>query len=123
MLKKLTFMLAGFFLLAAIAACGGPELSSAVEETNVPDPYRLEIIASNFQFDQPEYRVKAGQPIEFSIVNKQGHHGYEIEGLGIQIMHGDKKQYIIHEPGEYTIFCHIMCGSGHSNMKSVLIVE
>lgn len=124
MLKKLSLSAIGLFMIITLAACGGSNGgSSAAQESNAENATPLEIVATDFEFDQAEYRVKAGEPIEFSIVNEQGIHGYEIEGLGIKVMNGETKQFTINEPGEYTIFCNIMCGTGHNDMKSKLIVE
>lgn len=125
MLKKSIITVIVSMMITVLSACGGSEgsLSSAVEPSNVENPTVLTITATNFAFDQAEYRVKAGEPIQFAIHNEQGMHAYKIEGLGINISNGQSKQYIIHEPGEYAIVCSIVCGSGHSAMKSTLIVE
>lgn len=121
-MKRVGFMLMGMTLMFSLVACGS-DGNSAAEQTSAANPTELEIIATNFDFDQEEYRVKVGEPVEFSIVNEDGTHGYEVEGLGIKIGPNEVKQYTINKAGEYTIACNIWCGTGHDQMKSKLIVE
>lgn len=128
-MKKVIAIVVGAALLISLTACGGGGSngaqggSQAAVESSDPNPTELTIIASNWEFDQEEYRVKAGEPILFAIENAEGYHGYEIKGLGIEIEPGKEKQYTINEPGEYEIVCSIMCGAGHDNMVAKLIVE
>lgn len=116
-------------VLAVIAitltACssGNSGSSSGAQETSESNATPLNIVATNFAFDQEEYKVKAGEPIDFSIENAEGLHGYEIKELGIKIEGEGTKQFTIDEPGTYEIACSIMCGPGHDDMISKLIVE
>lgn len=128
-MKKAIALVVGAALLFTLTACGGGSSngaqggSGAAVETSDPNPTELTIVATNWAFDQSEYRVNAGEPIHFSIENAEGYHGYEIKGLGINIEPGKDKQYTINEPGEYEIVCSIMCGAGHNDMVAKLIVE
>ena len=111
-------------LVITLTACGSNGgSSSGAQVTSEDNATPLNIVATNFAFDKEEYRVKAGEPIDFSIENAEGLHGYEIKGLGIKIEGKGTKQFTINEPGTYDIVCSIMCGSGHSDMVSKLIVE
>ncbi|MFD2613330.1 cytochrome C oxidase subunit II [Paenibacillus gansuensis] len=84
----------------------------------------LKIVASNFEFDQKEYRVKAGDKKIVKLQNKRGKHGVEIQGLNVKL-EGDKleQEITFDKPGTYPLVCSVMCGEGHLEMKSVLIVE
>ena len=119
-MKKVISMVVLAALAFSITACGGG--GDAAEATNEPNATELKIVASNWEFDQPEYTVQAGEPVNFSLENAEGTHSYTIKGLGIKI-DGEAKQYTISEPGEYEIVCSTMCGTGHATMTAKLIVE
>jgi cytochrome c oxidase subunit 2 len=111
-----------------MTACGGTEEteeggtveSPAVAESgNTVD---LNIDATNFKFDQDTYRVKAGDTVNVSFKSSQGMHGIEIQGLDVNLNDGESTTFVA-QPGEYDIVCSIMCGSGHADMVSKLIVE
>lgn len=82
------------------------------------------VATSDFKFDQPEYKVKAGDKVRMKLVNKSGLHGAEIKEMGINLHDGQmEKDVVFEKPGKYEILCSVMCGTGHDDMKSVLIVE
>ncbi len=85
----------------------------------------LTITATNFNFNEKEYRVKAGTTYKVKFSNKLGKHGAEIKELGIDLTPDNPIQEITFpEAGKtYELHCSIMCGSGHADMKSVIIVE
>lgn len=116
-------------LMLTVAACGGGNEGSsggsgskaiASDEANAT---QVKLIASNFKFDQEVYTVKKDEPIEFILENEEGFHGVEIVGLNIKLSAGKAQQFKITEPGEYRIECSIMCGAGHKDMVSTLVVE
>ncbi|GGD54173.1 cytochrome C oxidase subunit II [Paenibacillus nasutitermitis] len=80
--------------------------------------------SSDFVFDKPEYHVKAGDKVIMKLINKSGVHGLAIPELNIDLQ-GDKmeQELTLDKPGKYEMHCSIMCGTGHADMKSVLIVE
>ncbi|ANE48341.1 cytochrome C oxidase subunit II [Paenibacillus swuensis] len=84
----------------------------------------LKIVASNFKFDQQEYKVKAGETKTVKLQNKLGKHGVEIQGLDVKLDENNpEKEVTFDKPGTYELVCSVMCGEGHMDMKSVLIVE
>jgi cytochrome c oxidase subunit 2 len=84
---------------------------------------QLKFIASNFQFDQAEYTVKAGEKVTVSLLNKEGLHALEIVGLNVKLDGTTKSAEVTFDkPGRYEVHCVLPCGTGHANMKSVLIV-
>jgi cytochrome c oxidase subunit 2 len=85
---------------------------------------QLKFIASNFQFDQPEYKVKAGEKVTVSLLNKEGIHALEIVGLNVKLDGSTKSADVTFEkPGTYEVHCILPCGTGHANMKTTLIVS
>jgi cytochrome c oxidase subunit 2 len=84
----------------------------------------IKIVATNWKFDQEEYKVKAGTTMTVELVNQQGIHGIAIEGLGIELKDDQLKQEVTFDkPGEYKIICNVLCGTGHLDMVSKIVVE
>jgi plastocyanin len=122
--------IAAMLMLAVglMTACGGAEEaeeggtveSPAVAESgNTVD---LSIDATNFKFDQETYSVKAGDTVNLSFKSSEGMHGIEIQGMDVELKDGESTTFVA-QPGEYDIVCSIMCGSGHADMVSKLVVE
>ena len=108
----------GVYLLAS----GLPEKPH--EEVLPEGQELLSITASNFEFNEKEYHVKAGTTYKVKYANKLGKHGAEIKELGIELTADNPTQEITFDtPGQYELHCSIMCGTGHADMKSVIIVE
>jgi cytochrome c oxidase subunit 2 len=84
----------------------------------------LTIEARDFEFDQAEYVVEAGSTMTVALKNEQGLHGISISGIGIELQGADLSQEVtFSEPGEYEIRCIVLCGEGHAEMVSKLIVQ
>lgn len=85
---------------------------------------QIHLIATNYAFDQKEYKVKKGQEVTFTLENKQGLHGVAINGLNVNLDNKNKTAAVIADKeGSYDIICSIPCGSGHMSMRAKLIVE
>lgn len=84
----------------------------------------LKITATNFEFNEKEYHVKAGTTYTIKFSNELGKHGAEIKGLDINLTETNPTiEYTFDKPGTYELICSIMCGQGHAEMKSVIIVS
>lgn len=82
----------------------------------------LKVTATNFEFDQKEYHVKAGTLYKVKFSNKLGVHGVKINGVDFS-KDNPEADMTFDAPGTYEIKCEIMCGQGHSGMISKIIVE
>lgn len=128
-MKKIKLALLGAVIAMALSACGSNEDSPANSGANVSsaeaaNAKEVKLVASNFQFDQPEYHVKKGEPVKFVLELKQGAHGAEIKELGVKLDFNNKVQVVVpNQAGTFEIKCNIPCGPEHYNMKSKLIVE
>ncbi|WP_019536692.1 cupredoxin domain-containing protein [Paenibacillus ginsengihumi] len=84
----------------------------------------LKFVATNYQFDQPEYTVKAGETVTVTLQNKEGLHAVEIKGLGIKLDNNNKSQQVTFDkPGTYEVICALPCGPGHDQMVTKLVVQ
>lgn len=123
-MKKTIALFIGSFAFLVLAACGNASDSSKSAQENVKPEAELVIKATDFQFDQEEYRVKKDVPLQITFTNEQGNHGILIPGLSVQLS-GKKTSAVIipSKAGEYEVSCSIMCGAGHGTMVSKIIVE
>lgn len=123
MKKKIALLISSFILLI-LAACGNASNSSSSAQENVKPEAELVIKATNFEFDQQEYRVKKDVPLQITFENVEGNHGILIPGLSLQLS-GKKTSAVVipSKAGEYEVSCSIMCGAGHGTMVSKIIVE
>lgn len=84
----------------------------------------LKFVASNYKFDQAEYKVKAGEKVTVSLMNKEGLHAMEIVGTSVKLDNNTKSmEFTFDKPGTYEVHCTLPCGPGHPDMKTKLIVE
>ncbi|MDF2649848.1 MAG: cytochrome oxidase subunit [Paenibacillus sp.] len=109
----------GLIFLAVTAAPEKSEDEAAAED----GMKQLKIVASNFTFDQTEYKVTKGETLKVVLSNKEGNHGIEIEGYDVKLSGKDKsKEVVFDKEGTYFIVCNVPCGDGHVTMKTKLVV-
>ena len=89
-----------------------------VDNSNVRE---ITVDAKMFEFNPSIIKVKEGERVRIKINSLDVEHAISIPGLGIDI-HGEG-EFVAEKKGNFTFSCHIYCGSGHENMKGVLIVE
>lgn len=94
---------------------------NAPDTSGVP---KLTLVATNFQFDQPEYTVTKGEKMKVSLSIKEGIHEVAIPELNVKLDKANPSQEITFDkPGTFTIECVLACGPGHDGMKSKLVVQ
>ncbi|WP_274649833.1 cytochrome C oxidase subunit II [Paenibacillus humicola] len=96
------------------------------EASTLPPGEELLKVEANadFTYDQKEYHVKKGQKYKLELVNKSGLHGLAIPDFNIDLNEDKMSQEVTFDKaGTFQMHCSVMCGVGHPNMKSVLIVE
>jgi cytochrome c oxidase subunit 2 len=111
--------------LSVYLLTGGLPPKEVSEEEQLPEDVTLvKFVMTNFQFDKEEYRVKQGEKVLLRVQNSNGVHGVAIEGMDIDLQ-GDQleQEVVFDQPGEYKLYCSVMCGPGHGGMVAKLIVE
>ncbi|WP_165279965.1 cupredoxin domain-containing protein [Paenibacillus protaetiae] len=133
-MKKWFLFGAIFALVLVLAACGGNKSNneanngaanngasnnagSGAASTNVA------VKAKNWQFDQKEYHIPKGTDVAISLESTEGVHGIEIKGTDYTVKNGSTTTVNIADAGEYEMACNVPCGTGHSQMKTKLIVK
>ncbi|AIQ46051.1 cytochrome C oxidase subunit II [Paenibacillus sp. FSL R7-0273] len=125
MFKK-TALLLSVICLILLAACGSGQENPSASGSS-PEPAaeaEITITAANYSFDQKEYHLKKGVPVKIIYKNESGNHGILVPELELRLDAKTSSQVIIpEEAGTYEMTCAIMCGSGHSTMSAMVIVE
>ncbi|KZE78393.1 cytochrome C oxidase subunit II [Paenibacillus elgii] len=123
-MKKWIVSAAAVGMIFALSACGAKESPKAEQANSNPAAQQVKLVATNFQFDQKEYKVKKGEDVTFSLENKQGMHAVQISGVNVGLDNNNKTKTVkIDKAGTYDIVCSLPCGQGHATMKSTLVVE
>ncbi|MGX4670668.1 cytochrome C oxidase subunit II [Cerasibacillus sp. JNUCC 74] len=123
---KKVLLSAVLLFLFFLAACGDEDDSEQANGTDATESNatnQIDMTATNFTFDKPEYVVNAGEEITISLTNEEGQHGIGINEFDVNIQGNGKVTFTPNEPGEYTIYCNVPCGEGHADMKSTLTVQ
>lgn len=88
---------------------------------------KITATSAGYKFDQAEYRVKAGTNYKIKFSNKLGVHGAAIQAANLDLtQENPEADYTFPESDKgktIEIHCSIMCGQGHSTMKSTIVVE
>jgi plastocyanin len=111
--------------VASLAAKPTPSPKETAEPVQ-PADVRAEASLWEWKLSQTEF--KAGTPIHFSVLSKEGVHGFKIVGTDVNLIiapNEDVKNvtWTPDKPGEYTIKCSQFCGEGHSTMETKIIVK
>lgn len=129
-MKKWLIFAGAMCLAVILAACGAnsnnqesTETGGAVANDSGSAAAELVISAHNWEFDQAEYKIKAGEATNISLKSTDGVHGIQIKNVGASIGTGKTKTVTVDEPGTYEIICNVPCGNGHGKMKAMLVVE
>ncbi|WP_409346525.1 cupredoxin domain-containing protein [Paenibacillus sp. MBLB4367] len=118
----------GLVIIAVVVGLGGlfGEVNKHAKENATEEDAgkSLKIVATNFKFDQAEYKVAKGEKLNVVFQSKEGIHEMEIEGLDVKLTKANStKEVSFDKPGKYKVHCILPCGTGHADMVSTLIVE
>ncbi len=121
----------GFFLLLFVVSCtSSQEVATDSESSAESSPLSVKeftIIAKNFAFEPSTITVQEGDTVILHVTSMEGTHGYAIRDYNIDLFVEQGKtetvEFIADKKGTFTTRCSVPCGSGHSDMKGVLVVE
>jgi len=111
------------FVLAACGSSGQKDSGGGAASPDASPEMEVVIKASNWKFDQEVYQIPKDTPVQLTLVNEQGVHGVEIQGLNLELRPGKESAVVQLKEGEYTIRCSIQCGTGHAQMVAKLVVS
>lgn len=85
------------------------------------------MIAKKWQFDPFTINVKQGDKVRLKIKSIDVSHGFSLLDFNVnENLEPEKEvvvEFIADKKGEFSFFCSVFCGEGHSGMKGKLIVE
>jgi cytochrome c oxidase subunit II len=87
----------------------------------------VQVVASKFRFEPAVIEVTAGEPVRLVIRSKDIVHGFAVPTLKIdvQVPQSDGEpaivEFVAPPPGRFEVACSEFCGSGHGQMKAVLV--
>ncbi|RIX52674.1 cytochrome C oxidase subunit II [Paenibacillus nanensis] len=130
-MKKWFIFASVFALVLIIAACGsnsgnnGGNSGSASNESaeQAAPTSELVITAKNWEFDQEEYKIKAGEAVGLTLKSVDGVHGLQILKTDYEVGNDKTVTVQFDKPGTYDVICSVPCGPGHRTMTAKLVVE
>ena len=85
------------------------------------------IIAKQFSFEPATITVKKGDMVRLKVISQDVKHGLAIPEFGINAVLNPNEEMTIDfaasKSGVFNMFCSVLCGEGHADMKGTLIVE
>jgi cytochrome c oxidase subunit 2 len=91
------------------------------------EPRVIKIEVTNWAWKLDPVPLVVGSPVIFKVNVIEGEHGFQITGTPINEVIQEGKSYEIawtpEKAGTFTIRCSVLCGSGHSAMRSQLQVK
>ncbi len=119
-MKKLTATLITITALAAQSALVFSSMQSGQE------PVTIKVVAKKYEYNPSKITVKAGVPVVLELTSEDRVHGFSIPDLKLRTEikpnETTRLEFTPEKPGTYPFKCDVYCGSGHPNMKGVLIV-
>ena len=122
-MKKIILSLMAFLLL--IGGCsqenpGGGEIIDG-------DFKEFKITATQFAFEPETIEISKGDKVRLTVTSMDIPHGFSIPEYGIneRLNPGEPVaiEFTADKEGEFTMFCSLYCGSGHSKMKGKILVK
>ncbi|MEO6119203.1 MAG: cupredoxin domain-containing protein [Terriglobales bacterium] len=90
-------------------------------------PRHVAVLMKKYAITPAEIRVKQGETIQFEVITEDVQHGFTIAALGVNEPVNPGRPAVFTftagKKGTFQIDCGIICGSGHDDMRAVLIVE
>lgn len=92
-----------------------------------PAPRHVAVVMKKYAITPAEIRLQQGETIQFEVITEDAQHGFTVAALGINEPVNPGRPaiftYTAAKKGTFQIECGIICGSGHDDMRAVLIVE
>ncbi len=87
----------------------------------------IKIIAKRWVFEPAEIKVKKGEKVRLKITSIDVAHGFSLPEFAVnEVLKPGKEatvEFVADKTGRFSFFCSVQCGSGHSDMQGMLIVE
>lgn len=99
------------------------EATEQDDTANIQTNQNVDVVATNFTFNEDKFYVKAGEEVTLTLTSKEGAHGITIPDLDVAINEPNGTvTFTPEKPGEYPMACSVYCGAGHGDMSATLVV-
>jgi cytochrome c oxidase subunit II len=116
-------------LILVLALCAFPGGAHTQGESgNVATIKAVDVVASRFRFEPSTIAAAQGQTIRLRLRSADGPHSIAIKAFRVKIeipKAGDvvTANFVADKVGTFAFTCAEYCGTGHSDMKGIIIVE
>lgn len=104
-----------------------PSQNDTGESTSTSNVKEFSINARQWEFSPSSISVKKGDRVKLTITSFDVPHGFALPEYNIDelLAPGVTKtvEFTADKAGSFGFFCNVFCGSGHTNMKGMLIVS
>jgi len=104
-----------------------PETSAEQVAQDLPTLKEFSLIAQKFEFVPDTITVSRGDTVRMSIESVDVDHGITISAFGVNeyLESGETTivEFVANKRGEFPFICSVFCGSGHGQMRGMLVVE
>ena len=84
----------------------------------------ITVDARDFAFSPAAITVKKGENVMLRLNNVEGLHGLRIPDMGLNLTVDEPSATLdTSVPGQYAFRCSVPCGSGHKDMRGMIVVE
>ena len=124
--KYFLLVLIVFFVIGGVFFLNQKKPAMKEESTTTPVK-EFSMIAKKWQFDPSTINVKQGDKVRLKIKSIDVTHGFSLLDFNVNENLAPEKEVVVEfiadKKGEFSFFCSVFCGEGHSGMKGKLIVE
>jgi len=106
-----------------------PKIVEVAPEPEVQEPQVTEITieAKRWEFIPSTITVNKGDTVKLTIKSIDVSHGFNLATFGVnkRLEPGRETtvEFVADKTGEFSFFCNVSCGRGHSGMKGTLVVR
>ncbi len=127
--KKIIGVILVVFLIfingcSKIASTSDSVISNSVTNGEIKE---FSITAKQWEFNPSVITVNKGDKVKLTITSVDVAHGFAISDFNINERLEPRQttniEFVADKSGEFTFFCSVQCGSGHSSMRGQLIVK
>lgn len=130
-MKKNILILFIFAVAMSLYSHGGGENDRINNKVlfNEGDSFEIrEVTVTNWDFSEMEIVLEKNVRTRLIFKVESGHHGIQVRGLDLKsgnMKIGDKVIWDLEDldEGEYSFYCNVYCGQGHSSMRGKLVVR
>ncbi len=128
--KKVHTILLITLFLVIISTVIFYKINKGISTTNIiptGETKEFNIIARQFSFSPSTIEVNRGDKVKLTVTSVDVTHGIAIPQYGVdEILRPNRAvniEFIANKPGKFPLVCSVACGTGHTGMRSRLVVN